>query len=215
MKNKIRTRARKPDKYQSPYGDVVTHGSYRNTIKPMIEFLETKQTGICLEIGVFGGSTLLGVYDTCKSRDIEVYGVDPWENITNANGFTPEQIGEDEWANRMIAKKKMRERLQNIISAHSLNIKLFQNTSEAIVDCFEDGSIDCIHVDGDHSYEGVISDMNLYWPKLKSSGMMLMDDYIKDTWPEVFRATNDFINTNIKEIDTHQGFMTKMKIIKK
>lgn len=42
------------------------------------------------------------------------------------------------------------------------------------------GQIDLLHIDGDHSYEGVSSDFNLYYPKLKSNGYALLHDTISD-----------------------------------
>lgn len=213
--NKNNPKTYRANKYKNAYGEVDTQSSYKSTIEPIINFLKTKQDGIFLELGVLGGSTLLGIHDTCKSRGIKIYGVDPWEKLMNSNGVPIEQIGETVWANKMIARKTMREHLQNIISTHSLNIKLFHDLSEAIVNYFDDESIDCIHVDANHSYEGVMNDMKLFWPKLKSSGMMLMDDYCLRSFPEVVQATNDFIKENSKTIDSHQKHMNKMKLFKK
>lgn len=202
------------NKYESPYGVVDTQTSPRSTIIPIIEFLKTKQDGSFLEIGVLGGSTLLGIYNTCKKQNIKVYGVDPWENVPNLNGFSKDQVGEAWWDESNQRRKKLREHLQNIISTHSLDIKLFHNVSEAIVNNFNNESIDCIHVDGSHSYEGVSNDMKLFWPKLKPSGLMLMDDYQHD-WPEVVQAVDEFIEGNNNEISSHERHLNKMKIYKR
>lgn len=53
----------------------------------------------------------------------------------------------------------------------------------------EDESLDCIFVDGDHSYNAVINDLKFWWKKLKKGGQLLGDDY----WmSDVSRAVHDF-----------------------
>ncbi len=50
-------------------------------------------------------------------------------------------------------------------------------------------SIDCIFIDGDHSYKAVLNDLRFWWNKLRVGGQMLGDDY----WmPEVERAVKEF-----------------------
>lgn len=52
-----------------------------------------------------------------------------------------------------------------------------------------DGSLDCIFVDGDHSYAAVRADLDFWWPKVRSGGALLGDDFWMD---DVARAVNDF-----------------------
>lgn len=42
---------------------------------------------------------------------------------------------------------------------------------------FKDASLDFIFIDGDHTYEGVMNDLTLWWPKLKVGGIMSGHDY--------------------------------------
>ena len=52
-----------------------------------------------------------------------------------------------------------------------------------------DNSLDCIFVDGDHSYTAVIKDLLFWWKKVRVGGQMLGDDY----WmPDVARAVQEF-----------------------
>ena len=67
---------------------------------------------------------------------------------------------------------------------------------------------------GSHSYEGVSNDMNRFWPKLKSSGLMFMDDYNHDDWPEVVQAVDEFMKRNLSTISYSERHMNKMKIYK-
>jgi hypothetical protein len=53
----------------------------------------------------------------------------------------------------------------------------------------EDGSLDAIFVDGDHSYNAVKEDLSVWWPKLRIGGTLCGDDY----WmPDVARAVHEF-----------------------
>ena len=52
-----------------------------------------------------------------------------------------------------------------------------------------DGHLDCVFVDGDHSYEAVKKDLPFWWKKVRAGGRMLGDDYWMDG---VARAVNEF-----------------------
>jgi len=54
-----------------------------------------------------------------------------------------------------------------------------------------DESLDCIFVDGDHSYNAVRDDLRFWWKKIRPGGKMLGDDY----WiADVAKAVNEFAN---------------------
>lgn len=53
----------------------------------------------------------------------------------------------------------------------------YQDYSQNVVDEFEDESIDIIYIDGDHSYEAVLIDLTLFYPKIKEGGLIIGDDY--------------------------------------
>ena len=61
----------------------------------------------------------------------------------------------------------------------------------------EDGSLDAIFIDGDHSYKAVKEDLDAWWPKLRIGGTLCGDDY----WMEdVSRAVHEFASENGLEI---------------
>jgi hypothetical protein len=47
-----------------------------------------------------------------------------------------------------------------------------------------------IHIDGNHSEELSTLDVQLWLPKVRSKGMVLMDDTDADQWPSVQKAVN-------------------------
>jgi Methyltransferase domain len=50
-------------------------------------------------------------------------------------------------------------------------------------------SLDCVFIDGDHSYQAVYNDLRFWWKKVRSGGQLLGDDYWMN---EVAEAVNDF-----------------------
>jgi hypothetical protein len=63
---------------------------------------------------------------------------------------------------------------------------------------FKNNSVDFCYVDADHSYEGVMKDLEAWWPKIKSGCYFGGDDYTKG-WPGVQKAVKEFFNKrNIK-----------------
>lgn len=51
-----------------------------------------------------------------------------------------------------------------------------------------------IHIDGGHSYESVMADLNAWWPLLAPGGLLIGDDYFTDgiTWQGVKQAMDEF-----------------------
>lgn len=52
-----------------------------------------------------------------------------------------------------------------------------------------DESLDCVFIDGDHSYSAVLADCSFWWKKIRPGGQMLGDDIWID---DVQRAVDDF-----------------------
>jgi len=65
-----------------------------------------------------------------------------------------------------------------------------KNSDVAAAEC-PDGAFDLILVDGNHSPEIAMSDLRLYWPKLKPGGTMLIHDYTT-RFPGVIQACREW-----------------------
>jgi hypothetical protein len=74
-----------------------------------------------------------------------------------------------------------------------------------------DESLDCVFVDGDHSYEAVVNDLSFWWKKIRSGGQLLGDDY----WMEqVARGVNYFAKYNNLQYDFLYKDNTDYKIFR-
>lgn len=178
--------------FKSKYGDVPACCTdfTRTFIK---NYLNNISDGVFVEIGVFGGSTLLDIYDICIKNKICIYGIDPWDKINIFNGHTINEISESMKLKAIDSFKCIKNNLINIININSLNINLINEESWKVFNNFNNNSIDCIHIDGDHSYDGVKQDMNLYFNKIKNGGIIINDDY---HWGGVKKAIDEFVFNN-------------------
>jgi len=170
-----------------------------DTIRLMQYFLKKQLGGKFVEIGVLGGASLLYNHDLCKKNGIEIYGIDPFEDIIIFNGKT-EQNSDTEIVNFSRSEsEKRRLLLEEIIKKDNLNINVIKKTSGEAAKLFEDNSIGLLHIDGDHSYDGVKKDLNMYWSKIKSGGVIINDDY---AWGCCKKAINEFVKNKDAEIIT-------------
>jgi len=58
--------------------------------------------------------------------------------------------------------------------------------------CFDDGELDFVFIDADHSYQATKSDITAWWPKLRPGGLLIGHDYNPDRFPGVCRAIDEF-----------------------
>ncbi len=84
--------------------------------------------------------------------------------------------------------------IQEELSPWSHRTKFYRVPSLGVTnEMIPDESLDCIFLDGDHSYGAVYSDLQFWWKKLRSGGQLLGDDW----WmQDVQRAVYDFANQN-------------------
>jgi predicted O-methyltransferase YrrM len=144
-----------------------------NTLSKMYYLFDTikeNNSKVCVEIGVYGGRTLLPMSLACTETGGTVIGIDPW-NVADAAqpeiAFRTDNIDFNKLYCDLIFLLD-RERLTNV--------RLVRATSQAAVNTFADGSIDFLHIDGNHSREKVLQDAAGYLPKVKPGGIIVLDD---------------------------------------
>jgi predicted O-methyltransferase YrrM len=126
-----------------------------------------------LEIGVqFGRSiTVLGLVG--KEKGYHVRGVDNWE--------------EDE-------SPKAHAHIQEQIKKYDMPITLLSMSSREAAGLLDFQKFDLIHIDGDHTYEGVKTDIELWSSRVKTGGYFVFDDYEQKGLPDVRWAVNTFVS---------------------
>lgn len=69
-------------------------------------------------------------------------------------------------------------------------VNIIKASSSEAVDNFKDGLLDFVYIDADHSYEGCLEDLNLWYPKVRSGGIVCGHDYY--IVPKVAKAVDEF-----------------------
>ncbi len=149
---------------------------------------------LVVEIGVFGGAHLLQLAEHFQFSNLRLVGIDPWEQIDVFNGTPSDQIDDHALvADRRELFRQNRVELERIVKECRYDqLTLLQSTSGAAAGLFQPDTIDILHVDGDHSEEGVFADLSLYWPKMAPGGVIVGDDWQMDT---VKRGVRRFLAT--------------------
>lgn len=146
------------------------------------------ENSIAVEIGVAEGNF---------SRDIlnwpniaKLYSIDSWKTLNQKGDGGSEQTWHD--ANYTKA--------MSLLTPFGERSVVLRQMSSAAVFQFEDNSVDFIHLDGDHSYDGVLSDLIAWYPKMKSGAVISGHDYLMTQYG-VQQAVTDFTKKmGVKEV---------------
>jgi predicted O-methyltransferase YrrM len=80
-------------------------------------------------------------------------------------------------------------------------VEIHRAGSADAADRFPDGAFDWVYVDGDHTYESVRIDLELYRAKVRPGGILAGDDYGTEGWWQagVTRSVNELVATGVVE----------------
>lgn len=92
----------------------------------------------------------------------------------------------------------LKKYLQNTkVNLPFLNLNIAQLPGQFAADMFEDESIDFMFIDGDHSTEAVLRDIEIWLPKVKKGGILAGDDI---GWATVRGAVEQKFGTNYESV---------------
>jgi hypothetical protein len=143
--------------------------------EPILPYIKPGWIGV--EIGVSQGHSAKALLDHGVRF---LYLIDPWADYEGLlDKYTPG------------AYEEAMERLSPYAGKHA---HLRMTSAEASQ--YVPGNLDFVWIDGNHRYEWVKSDLELYWPKIKTGGVMCGHDYTnnEDTC-QVKRAVDEFCPT--------------------
>lgn len=147
---------------------------------------------IGVEVGVHKGDFSAHILKLVKPK--KLFLVDPWKyepdpryrNSLYGSQNDKEQLELDE------RYQQVMNRFSNETKAGKVTI-LRQLSAEAAQQ-FDPESLDWVYIDGNHLYEFVKQDLQLYFPKIKPGGFLCGDDYGITGWWEkgVLKAVDEF-----------------------
>jgi len=135
-----------------------------------------EKNSYALEIGSYIGASSLMIAKGLNNSS-RLFCVDTWQN---------DAMTEGNWDSYQVFQENTR--------SVSTKISALRMTSELAAEvCLN--QLDFLFIDGDHSYEGVKMDFDIWFPKLKSGGIIAMHDI---EWAEgVKRVVAEDVRPNI------------------
>ena len=134
-----------------------------------------------VEVGVWEGQNALRIVNNVNL--IKLYLVDPWHSYDrNKDLFIPDSPKDHE-----LRYQKVKQLFEN-----NKNVEIIRKTSEDASKDFDDNSLDFVYLDGDHSYEYMRKDLEVWYPKVKLNGVLCGDDYGHLCGHGVVKAVDEF-----------------------
>lgn len=144
----------------------------------------------CAEVGIGYG---FHAVELLRNTNLEqLYLIDPMEPYDSKDQFHVDVMNNGGFEQLVI-------QILNSLSKYKNRYTWFRKHSSKITnDEIPDGSLDAVFIDGNHSYEAVTSDLEIYWNKIRPGGYLLGDDY----WMKsVSKAVDNFRNKHKLDIN--------------
>ncbi|MFR2257447.1 MAG: class I SAM-dependent methyltransferase [Clostridium sp.] len=130
------------------------------------DLIANLKPNVVVELGSFYGCSMFAFAQAVKDLKLDtvLYGVDLWETFDK---FTEQDYKEDIYGAFLRVKETC---------FGQQHVKMMKMTFDQAAECFEEGSIDVLHIDGSHFYEDVKHDFEIWSPKLKKNSIVLFHD---------------------------------------
>ena len=142
----------------------------------LIRLVRERGWQVGAEIGVLKGKTLFAMLDACPR--LTMYGVDQWQRLPlrdSENAETYKDFPMPEIAAGVMARAL----------GYGGRCMILKGDSAAMAGHLDDGTLDFVFVDGDHTEAGVERDIRAWSPKVRAGGMLLGHD---NHWTTVRRV---------------------------
>lgn len=132
----------------------------------IVEELNNRGYKVGVEIGTYKGDFAKHIL---KNWPGTLYMVDVWRALSwdDYTDMSNESIESNVWYDALKSVEGFEDR--------ALMLRMYSNQASKL---FADDSLDFVYIDANHKYEYVKEDIELWWPKLKSGGMISGHDYM-------------------------------------
>ena len=184
---------------KKPYGD---------NFLSLVEEYKPKNV---LEIGVFCGVTSRNICELLKPNfgsDFRYYGLDLFGSTktSSVDEIEPKFLENQKFSNPLktiyynfIKKENLNSKIsvQNFLKKFSQNIELIEGDTRVTLEKVPLSEIDFVFLDGGHSYDTVLSDLQKLYDNMKNNSKIVCDDFAGISKIEsVEKAIKDFANNN-------------------
>ena len=158
---------------------------------------------LCVELGVFGGRSLVSIALALRDQPSEfgrVDGIDPFTATAALEGTN--DPANDQWWSRLnyeaIARVAQEALYRLELMPYARLVRMY---SRDVVEFYGDGTIDLLHQDSNHSEEVSCEEVTLWAPKIRTGGYWLADDV---NWPTTQRAQRVLTDSGFERIEDHE-----------
>ncbi len=144
----------------------------RQKASVLIDILLACKPKTVVEIGVWGGKSLIPMATALRHFGGKIYGIDPWSNSASIQGVMHEG-SKHFWAT--VDHEQVMFRLVHYIDSFGLQdpVELIRSTSK---DAPLIENVDVLHIDGNHSDETSYLDVTKWVPLVRKGGWIVFDD---------------------------------------
>jgi len=154
------------------------------------------KNSICAEIGVWKGDFSKKILQIVQPKELHL--IDPWK-------FESEQAYNNAWYGRKIGSQDAMDQIYNFVIEQFRNevknnrVFIHRDLSIKAGKSFTDNYFDWVYIDGNHLYEFVKKDLELFYIKVKKGGFITGDDYEEEGWWKggVKKAVDEFLQKGI------------------
>ena len=128
------------------------------------DLVRNTEPKIIVELGTHRGHSFFSFAQAVKDGELQtkLYAIDSWEGDPQA-GYYGAKIYQE-------VTRIVKEEYQ------SLDINILRGYFQKFVKDFNNDSIDILHIDGLHTYKAVKADFEMWRPKMRKNGIILMHD---------------------------------------
>jgi hypothetical protein len=171
------------------------------------------RNSVCAELGVYSGDFSQLILKTVRPKKLHL--VDPWKfelDPAYAGSWYGGPTGQSQ-SNMDAIYESVTRRFRSAVESGA--VELHRYTSAECCSRFPDNYFDWIYVDGNHQYQFVKQDLEMYLPKIKPRGLVAGDDYGNPGWWQdgVTKAVDEALGGNRFEkllTENHQFLLRKI-----
>ena len=153
----------------------------------IMDVILTTSPQVCVEIGSFTGSTFLPIVSALKlCKNGHAYAIDAWSNEVAVEALPPSEHY-DWWSS--VDMKEAYASFCSALESEDLSFYFTAIKSSSAAAASKFSEIDFLHLDGSFSQEGTESDFELYFPKVRSGGYILLSNAYFSIHDEFFKGT--------------------------
>lgn len=158
-------------------------GQWMDSYDVLPRLINAHNLSVGCEVGVSHG---FHSYFILKNSNVKkLFSVDPYKHFSNG-----------EYNDGLNIEQKQFDILHAIVRGRLAPFKdrceLMRMTSLEAAQHFTDGQLDFVYIDGNHEYSHVKADLEAWWNKVRSGGIISGDDYNPFATPGVCRAVDEF-----------------------